>query len=67
MQKLREEVDYLRKCVKTANNANDDLEQYGRRMMLDMSVIPGDTVNINEDVKTKILNYVKDAKRPVTY
>lgn len=61
MQKLREEVDYLRKCVKTANNANADAEQYGRRMMLDISGNPGDTGDVNEDVETKILNYAKDA------
>jgi hypothetical protein len=54
---LREEVAYLRNCVKTANHENDELEQYGRRMMLEISGIPGDTGAISENVEEKIIDF----------
>jgi competence CoiA-like predicted nuclease len=54
---LRQEVLHLRNCIKTANHNNDDIEQYDRRMMLDISNIPGDTGNHQEDVDDKIVKF----------
>jgi hypothetical protein len=40
----------------------DELEQYGRRMCLDISGIPGDTGDTNENIRKKILDHVNTVK-----
>lgn len=47
-QTLKSEYDALLKSV-------DDLDQYGRRMCLDVSGIPGDYGIVTEDVESKLL------------
>ena len=43
----------------------DELEQYGRRMCLDVSGITGDTGHYSENVEDKILNHAKKCKIPL--
>jgi len=59
IQSLRDENKHLRNCIKTESHARDDLEQYGRRMMLDIAGIPGDTGDPNENLERKVLDYAK--------
>lgn len=54
---LKEENKSLKLSLKSIVSDLDELEQYGRRMCLDISNIPGDTGNPNEDVETIILEH----------
>ncbi|KAH3825517.1 hypothetical protein DPMN_127394 [Dreissena polymorpha] len=62
VQALRDENTHLRKCIKATNLARDDLKQYGRRMMLEISGLPDDTGDANENVEQKLLDKARDLK-----
>jgi len=65
-QELREEMEvlrdvnkHIRNCIKTESHARYDLKQYGRRMMLDISGIPGDTSDPKENMEWTVIDYAK--------
>jgi len=51
IQVLRDENKHLCNYLKTESHVRDDLEQYGRMMMLDIAGIPGDTGDPNENLE----------------
>lgn len=62
-EKLKSEINDLKKenqtlkvTMKATNASLDDLDQYGRRMCLEIANIPGDTGNPAEDVEQKVLH-----------
>lgn len=71
---VEQETDVLKAELSSLRNVNklltddvnnlklelDNLEQYGRRMCLDISGIPGDTGDQNEDVESKILKHINN-------
>jgi hypothetical protein len=59
ISKLKAEINYLQSEVKSAHAKHDDLEQYGRRMCLDISGIPGDSGKPDENVEKKLLDQAK--------
>lgn len=63
---LKCENSELRACIKTTNTALDDMEQYGRRFNLNITGIPGDNGDYNENVEQKILDYAKKANIDIT-
>lgn len=70
---LKVEISTLKSanhCLKTELDKTklelDELEQYGRRMCLDISGIPGDTADPREDVEAKILEYTRKHNIPLT-
>jgi hypothetical protein len=56
---LRAEVASLKSDLKSSEMDQDELAQYGRRMNLDISGIPGDTGSSEENVESKILAEAK--------
>ena len=59
---LQTEVARLSMELKQAKLDHDELAQYGRRMCLDISNLPGDTGNYDEPVESKILEFAKKSK-----
>ncbi len=60
--KLRREISnlktenlQLKESLKSTNTALDELDQYGRRMCLEISNIPGDNGSFTENVEEKVL------------
>lgn len=52
---LKIENKNLKDALKDTNMALDELDQYGRRMCLEVSNVPGDTGSFNEDVEKKVI------------
>jgi hypothetical protein len=61
---LRAENDALRASLKSNQLQIDELEQYGRRMCLDVTGIQGDTGEASENVESKLLDKISKVKLP---
>lgn len=55
IMELKQTNESLRDTLKTTAQELDELDQYGRRMCLEVSNIPGDTGDPKEDVEAKFL------------
>jgi hypothetical protein len=61
---LRAENDALCASLKSNQLQIDELEQYGRRMCLDVTGIQGDTGEVSENVESKLLDKISKVKLP---
>ena len=57
VDKLKTENDTLKTELKNTQLELDELEQYGRRMCLDIAGVPGDTGTFDEPVERKVLDH----------
>lgn len=62
VETLKSEIKNLKDELKVVKSDNDELNQYGRRMCLDISGIQGDTGSNTEDIESKILAEAKAKK-----
>lgn len=56
---LKSKLSEAQELIKQSRNDHDELEQYGRRMNLDVTGIPGDTGATEENVEQKILDLAR--------
>lgn len=59
---LRRENKQLHEQIKSTDLTLDELDQYGRRMCVEISNIPGDTGSYNEKVEEKVLSLAQRIK-----
>ena len=64
-QPLRDEITRLSNELSKTKLDHDELAQYGRRMCLDISNLPGDSGSYDEPVENKILAFADKAKIPL--
>lgn len=64
VKSLKLRVDAMASSQRDRDLQVDDLEQYGRRMCLEVSNIPGDTGDPSEDVSGKLLRMAEKVRLP---
>ncbi|MES9879652.1 MAG: hypothetical protein ABW185_02080 [Sedimenticola sp.] len=61
---IKRDNEQLKSTNETLQSDLDELDQYGRRMCLELSNIPGDTGDFNEDVEHRLLDLATNAVLP---